>query len=56
MNRLVAKVLLVLMAIGLLYSLYAFSQGRFMEAMVIYPLLIAGFLLSRIGGGDKGED
>ncbi|MFH7319056.1 hypothetical protein ACHHRT_00435 [Desulfurivibrio sp. D14AmB] len=56
MNRLLAQIVLVLMAIGLLYSMYAFSQGRFIEAMVIYPLLIAGYLFSRTIGKNRGDD
>jgi hypothetical protein len=46
-------VLLVLMIIGLLFSLYSFSQGRFGEALFIYPLLIAIYVLFRIGGKDE---
>jgi hypothetical protein len=54
MNRLLAMVLLALMIIGLLFSLWAFSQGRFVEALSIYPLLVAIYVLFRIGSkGDK---
>jgi len=39
MKRPLAMVLLVLLIIGLLHSMYALSQGRFSEALFMYPLL-----------------
>ncbi len=36
--------LLIALLGGLTYSTYSFSQGRFMEGMVIFPLLIACYL------------
>jgi hypothetical protein len=50
MNRSLAMALLVLLIISLLFSLYAFSQGRFAEGLYIYPLLIAIYVLFRLGG------
>jgi len=44
MNRYLALVLLVLLVLGLLHSLYAFAQGRFAEALIMYPLLIACYV------------
>jgi hypothetical protein len=52
-NRSLAMVLLALMIIGLLFSMYAFYQGRFAEALLIYPLLIVIYLFFRIGGKEK---
>ena len=49
MNRLVAKVLLILMAVGLLFSIYAFFQGHIAEGMYLYPLLIVIYVFLRIG-------
>lgn len=45
MRRPLAQLLLALMIIGLLYSMYAFSRGDFIAAMIIYPPLIAIYLL-----------
>jgi len=56
MNRLLAQIVLILMAIGLVYSMYAFAQGRFIEAIMIYPLLIAGYLFSRATGKNREDD
>jgi hypothetical protein len=54
MNRPLAMVLLALMIIGLLFSMYAFSQGEFAEALLIWPLLIAIYVFLQRGG--KGEN
>jgi hypothetical protein len=54
MNRPLAMVLLALMIIGLLFSIYSFSQGRFAEALFIYPLLIAIYVFLHIGN-KKGK-
>ncbi|MDF1615132.1 DUF2752 domain-containing protein [Desulfurivibrio dismutans] len=45
MNRSLALVLLILMAIILLHSLYSFYHGRLAEAMVMYPLLVVCYLV-----------
>ncbi|ADH86338.1 DUF2752 domain-containing protein [Desulfurivibrio alkaliphilus] len=45
MNRTLALVLLILMAVVLLHSLYSFYHGRFGEAMVMYPLLVVCYLV-----------
>lgn len=45
MNRTLALILLILMAIGLLHSLYSFYRGRFGEAMIMYPLLVACYVV-----------
>jgi hypothetical protein len=50
MNRLLATVFLVLLVIGLLWSMYAFSQGRVAEGLSLYPLLIVIYVFFRIGG------
>lgn len=50
MNRPLATVLLVLMIIGLLYSMYLFYQGRFTEGMFMYPLLAAVYVIMKMGG------
>lgn len=55
MNRLLATVLLFLMVIGLLYSMYAFYRGRFTEGLFMYPLLVAVYVMMKIGGKEKGE-
>lgn len=53
MNRLLAKVLLVLLIFGLLFSLYSFSRGRIMEGLYIYPLLITIYVVMKLGGRGK---
>lgn len=53
MNRLVAKILLVLLIFGLLFSLYSFSRGRIMEGLYIYPLLITIYVVIKLGGKGK---
>ena len=53
MNRLLAKVLLVLLIFGLLFSLYAFSRGRIMEGLYLFPLLIAIYVVMKLGGKGK---
>ena len=54
MNRLLAKILLLLLVLGLLFTTYCFSQGRIMEGLYIYPLLIAIYVVMKFGG--KGEE
>lgn len=49
MNRQVAIVLLILLIIGQLFSMYAFSQGRIEEALFMFPLLVTIYVLFRIG-------
>ena len=53
MNRLLAKVLLVLLIFGLLISLYSFSRGRIMEGLYIFPLLITIYVVMKLGGKGK---
>ena len=53
MNRLLAKIFLVLLICGLIYSMYCFSQGRFMEGLYIYPLLITIYVILQLGGRGK---
>ncbi len=45
MNRTLALILLILIGIGLLHSLYSFYRGRFGEAMIMYPLLVACYVV-----------
>lgn len=47
MNRPIALLLLVLTIAGLLFSIFALFQGKFTEALFIYPLLIVAFVFSR---------
>lgn len=47
MNRYLAITLLVLLIAGLLFSMYAFLQGRITEGLLIYPVLIVCYLLSQ---------
>jgi len=49
MNRLVASILLILMIIGLLYSMYLFYRGRFSEGLFMYPLLAAVYVIMKMG-------
>jgi len=49
MKRPIAILLVVLLIIGLLFSTYALFQGKFAEALFIYPLLIVAYLFSRFG-------
>ena len=44
MNRYLSIFLLVFLFAGLVYSTYSFSRGRFMEGMVIFPLLAGLYL------------
>jgi len=53
MNRLLAMALLFLLIIGLIFSMYAFYQGRFAEALLIFPPLIVIYLCFQIGGKEK---
>jgi hypothetical protein len=53
MNRLLAKILLLLLILGLLFSMYSFSQGRIMEGLYIYPLLITIYVVMKLGGNGK---
>ena len=39
MNRLLAKIFLLLIIFGLLVSMYFFYHGRFVEGLFMYPLL-----------------
>jgi len=53
MNRLLAKILLLLLIFGLLFSLYSFSQGRIMEGLFLYPLLIFIYVVMKLSGKGK---
>ena len=53
MNRQLAKFFLVLIILALLFSMYFFSQGRFMEGLYIYPLLITIYVVMKLGGKGK---
>lgn len=50
MNRLLARVLLLLIIVALLFSMYSFAQGRLMEGLFIYPLLITIYVVMKLGG------
>ena len=49
MNRPIAILLIVLTIVGLLFSTFALSQGKFVEALLVYPLLIIVYIFSRHG-------
>ena len=49
MNRPIAIVLIVLIIVGLLFSTFALFQGKFVEALLVYPLLIIAYVFSRRG-------
>jgi hypothetical protein len=53
MNRLLAKILLLLLIFGLLFSLYSFSQGRIMEGLFLYPLLVTIYVAMKLSGKGK---
>ena len=53
MNRILAKIFLVLLILGLLFSMYCFSRGLFMEGLYIYPLLITIYVVMQFGGKGK---
>ncbi len=53
MNRLLAKILLLLLILSLLFSMYLFYQGRFMEGLYIYPLLITIYVVMKLSGKGK---
>jgi ABC-type transport system involved in cytochrome bd biosynthesis fused ATPase/permease subunit len=49
MNRPIAILLIVLIIVGLLLSTFALFQGKFVEALLVYPLLIIAYVFSRRG-------
>jgi len=49
MNRPIAILLIVLIIVGLLFSTFALFQGKFVEALLVYPLLITVYIFSRHG-------
>jgi len=53
MNRPIAILLIVLIIVGLLFSAFALSQGKFVEAFFVYPLLIIVYVFSRHGKGSS---
>jgi hypothetical protein len=48
MNRPIAILLLVLIIVGFLFSTFALFQGKFVEALLVYPLLVAAYIFSCI--------
>ena len=44
MNRTIAILLLVLIIVGFLFSTFALFQGKFFEAILVYPLLVAAYI------------
>ncbi|MCA1765070.1 MAG: hypothetical protein LC633_02280 [Desulfobulbaceae bacterium] len=58
MNRSLALILLILLAVFLVHSLYSFYHGRFGEGMIMYPLLVICYV-AYLGHGKwkgKGDD
>ncbi len=53
MNRSIAILLVIFLIIGLLFSTFALFQGKFVEALSVYPLLIVAYIFSR--HGRRGE-
>ncbi len=53
MNRLLAKILLFFLILSLLFSMYCFYQGRFIEGLSIYPLLITIYVVMKLSGKRK---
>ena len=49
MNRPIAILLIVLIIAGLIFSTYALSQGKFVEALIVYPLLVFAYIFMRLG-------
>jgi len=49
MNRPIAILLVGLIIVGLLFSTIALFQGKFVEALSVYPLLIIAYVFSRHG-------
>ena len=49
MNRPIAILLIVLIIVGLLFSSFALFQGKFVEALLVYPLLIIAYVFTRQG-------
>ena len=48
MNRPIAILLIVLIIVGLLFSTFALFQGKFVEALLVYPLLIIAYVFTRL--------
>ena len=53
MKRLLAKILLLLLILSLLSSMYLFYQGRFMEGLYIYPMLVTIYVVMKLSGKRK---
>ena len=49
MSRPIALLLIALIVVGLLFSTIALFQGKFVEALFVYPLLIIAFVFARHG-------
>ncbi len=47
MNRQIAILLIVLIIAGLMFSTYALFQGKFAEALSVYPVLVLAYFLMR---------
>ena len=48
MDRYLSIFLLIFLFGALAYSTYSFAQGRFLEGMSIFPMLIAFYLFMRV--------
>lgn len=49
MSRPIALLLIVLIIVGLVFSTIALFQGKFAEALIVYPLLIISYVFARRG-------
>ena len=49
MNRQIAILMIVLIIAGLIFSTYALFQGKFAQALSVYPLLVLAYFLMRSG-------
>jgi len=49
MNRPIAILLIILIIVGLLFSTFALFEGKFVEALLVYPLQIIAYVFSRRG-------
>ena len=56
MNRLLATIFLVLLVISLVFSMYCFYQGRFIDGLFIYPLLIVIYVVMSLGNRGKENE
>ncbi len=56
MDRYLSIFLLIFLFGALAYSTYSFAQGRFLEGMSIFPMLIAFYLFIRILERRQNDD